>query len=415
MRKRRVIPIGMALFFTFGPLMAIPKINLTDTQLIDGLKNADTQALQQIFLEIQPLAIQTIRKSGGTAANGATFFQMAAVDAAHWLRNQEDISPEFSLSGFLVQRSQEHFDAYRSEATPPPPDSPPTPAREDLRNTRQHAFVWKKISALSTGCAQDVFQIPDASPFSTCLQELRNALKITDEQEELPDYAKGALQRPLDYKIWTELRKYEDNAEKGLAPDGTDTNKANEVAKYIFIALLVGTLGYMAYSWWNRPKPTAEIFEDNFSAPESLLTDINRRFENDTSGIFRPEACNFLLEKCDEYYKKGQFDEAAETLFAGLDDESMSDCSSDFNFALGLISLKREEPADAIDFFARINNVEAYGEDIYWYQALAFVQGAKHNPGLRAVARRAVERARQNTRDEARNKAAEQMLKELAP
>ena len=82
-------------------------------------------------------------------------------------------------------------------------------------------------------------------------------------------------------------------------------------------------------------------------------------------------------------------------------------------FALGIISLKTNDPGEALQFLSKIDNIEVYGEDLYWYQALAFVQMAKRSASYRVVAQRAMERFLENTRNETRRKQGENMLKEL--
>jgi hypothetical protein len=96
-----------------------------------------------------------------------------------------------------------------------------------------------------------------------------------------------------------------------------------------------------------------------------------------------------------------------------LDNEDLPGCRSDALFALGIVNLKREEPGEALQCLAKIDNIEAYGEDLYWYQSLAFVQLAKQSAGLRPVARKAVERFLENTRDEQRKIDAKKMLEQL--
>ncbi|MCB9305774.1 MAG: hypothetical protein H6565_04195 [Lewinellaceae bacterium] len=58
------------------------------------------------------------------------------------------------------------------------------------------------------------------------------------------------------------------------------------------------------------------------------------------------------------------------------------------------MALGQDQPALALECFAKIEDLEHFGEDIYWYQALAIVKLAEINPLLKEKARRAVERAR---------------------
>jgi hypothetical protein len=59
--------------------------------------------------------------------------------------------------------------------------------------------------------------------------------------------------------------------------------------------------------------------------------------------------------------------------------------------------LQLDEPELTVQCLAKIPDLDRFGEDLYWYQALAFVKIAVQNPARRDIARRAVERARSNT------------------
>jgi hypothetical protein len=100
-------------------------------------------------------------------------------------------------------------------------------------------------------------------------------------------------------------------------------------------------------------------------------------------------------------------------LFEALHEE-LAVCHSDALFYVGIIALVQEDPELTLECFSKIEDLEHFGEDIYWYQALAFVKLAEKNPLLRDKAARAVERARSNTQDSLRRVQAEKMLEHLA-
>jgi len=94
--------------------------------------------------------------------------------------------------------------------------------------------------------------------------------------------------------------------------------------------------------------------------------------------------------------------------------EELAVCQSDALYYIGIIALEQEEPELTLECFSKIEDLEHFGDDIYWYQALAFVKLAEKNPLLRDKAVRAVERARSNAQDSLRRAQAEKMLKHLS-
>ena len=117
--------------------------------------------------------------------------------------------------------------------------------------------------------------------------------------------------------------------------------------------------------------------------------------------------------KAERFYGEKNYREAAAVLLEMREDESLEICQSDALFGLAIVNLTMGDPMQSLQYLAKIENIEAYGEDLYWYQSLAFVQLAKQNPGYRRPAKNAVERFLENTRNEARKTEAEVMLKDL--
>ena len=120
-----------------------------------------------------------------------------------------------------------------------------------------------------------------------------------------------------------------------------------------------------------------------------------------------------MLQEADRHYKQKDYYEAANVLYPVADEEE-SACQSEALFYLAIIALQLEDPGATIDCLARISDIESFGEDIYWYQALAFVKIAAINPLRKDIARRAVERARSNTELPERRAQAEKMLEQLS-
>jgi hypothetical protein len=80
---------------------------------------------------------------------------------------------------------------------------------------------------------------------------------------------------------------------------------------------------------------------------------------------------------------------------------------------MAIAGLQPANPELSLECLSKISDIERYGEDLYWYQALAFVKIAAERPGKRNLARKAVERARSNTIIPERKAQAEKMLSEL--
>jgi hypothetical protein len=73
-----------------------------------------------------------------------------------------------------------------------------------------------------------------------------------------------------------------------------------------------------------------------------------------------------------------------------------------------------DDPQTALECFAKIDNLEQYGEDVYWYQALCFVKLTEDNPKLRPKAARAVQRFINQTQHAERREQAEKLLDNLS-
>lgn len=71
------------------------------------------------------------------------------------------------------------------------------------------------------------------------------------------------------------------------------------------------------------------------------------------------------------------------------------------------------DPALTIECLSNIEDLSRYGEDIYWYQALAFVKLAAENPLMQEKAVRAMDRVISNTELPERREQAQKMLQQL--
>jgi hypothetical protein len=255
----------------------------------------------------------------------------------------------------------------------------------ELAQTRQHISAWQ------TALIADPAFVPDDP----------------DEQ--------------VDFNLWQQLRQITDvpasvePAELPL-PELPEPPVRPETSRFwprAFAGFLLLTAGYIVYYFAAGRTNTADVFKDNFATPSGLLADLDKRYPaGDTSGA--RANCGELLRQADEFYQKEHYEAALRVLEAIVFDTVAARCHADAHFYLGVICLKLEKPGDALQNLAKIDNLEAYGEDLYWYQALAFVQLAQYRPDMRPVALRAVERARSNTTNAERRAQTEEMLQKLA-
>lgn len=348
--------------------------NLSNEQYINGLREADDEVLASIYAEFQKTIVRAVSALGGSGAAGNVFFQTALIEAARQAK-QVELPAEMPFLSYLKALAQAHFSDWMAErgqsvpdvATDPeaPEFSFPLPSSEALRETRQKITAWRK-----------------------------------SEQTDAEDYL-----------LWQKLRDIERKT-TGAAEDAPKSN----FTRNLLIAFVLLTVGYMAYVWFARSKTPAEVYHDNFVPPESLMADLSLRYgpaRGNDSVTTHPSACEFLLREADEFYKVKDYESAQEVLFEILSD-SLAVCQSDALFYIGIIALAQENPELALECFAKIEDLEHFGEDIYWYQALAFVKLAEKNPLLRDKAARAVERTRSHTQDSLRREQADKMLEHLA-
>lgn len=393
---------------------------------ITGLRDNAESTLAVVYDEFRRPVLRALQSRGAQETEAATFFQAAVLDASRFARLGA-IPPDLPFFDFLQHLAIAHYDDWLTENEPSEPDSSGKPAdpsawsklmpdKTALRLTRQRILAWQCLELLDADCRETLLH-PDASSESpapeTCRQQYLEALQGSDETlEEIPEWGLQALGEREDYAIWQQTQELEKEwaAVQPAAPE------SNRIWRWAMAALLLVAVGYSAYQWYFRPKTAAEVFADNFAPPKSLVEDLDKRYGaemGNDSVSSRPSQCLQLLREADHYYRAKQYQAAVDPLLLIVLD-STSICQSDAWFFLGIVQLQLEDPTTAIQCFAKIEDLGRYGEDLYWYQALAFVQLAKENPMMRDKARRAVERTLGNTRNPQRRSQAEVMLNNLS-
>ncbi len=394
---------------------------------LDGLRDNPESSIAVLYDEFRLPILRDFAALGEGEEHAAFCFQMAVNDAARLARTGA-IPQDVPFPAFLQALSLAHF---RAGAADLPQDVPATdtnkpafdlPASDTLRETQDKAFVWTRLHDLDPKCQEILLNTPDASNAddtflekkASCTEQLLQTLQTEGSPAtELSASALAALRDKDGYAVWRRTQALEQNlgTEKPSPPP-----ESNQIWRWAVAAFLVAIIGYGAFQFFYRPMTAAEVFADNFTPPGSLMADMETRYGaemgNDSVSA-RPSECMLLLREADAYYQASNYQGAMDPLLLIVLD-STSICQSDAWYFLGILQLQLEDPTTAIQCFSKIEDLERYGEDLYWYQALAFVQMAKGNPLLRDRAKRAIERTLHNTRDPRRKAQAEGMLKNLS-
>jgi hypothetical protein len=225
----------------------------------------------------------------------------------------------------------------------------------------------------------------------------------------------AALTDSKGYELWQKMQVIERKISAGLPviEPPRRIQRTEYIARLVFGALL---LGCIAWIFWPRgSKQAKEVYKDVFAPPESIMADLERRYGPDLafdSVTVRPPLCTEILRQADDDYKKKNYSGALYTI-GDLYENGDLLCQSDALFYMGVIFLQLEEPNKTIACFAKIEDLERYGEDLYWYQALAFVKKAELDPDKVKIARKAVKQAIANTQNPERREQGEKMLLKL--
>ena len=351
-----------------------PTGTLSSEAYIQGLQAYDEAIIEAIYVDFQQPVVRSLTALGGSEATGKSFFRTAVVEAAKQARGGE-IKSEAPFFFQLKALATAHYTAWLTEREQPLPEIDFQP---DVPEGTLHI------------------------PGSEALSETRATIDAWKKGEQTDDAG---------YALWEKIRRIEHRLS---AVDKPPTKSNFNRNLLIVFALLAGL--YLAYIYLFSSKTPAQVYDENFTLPESILSDLRLRYgpeRGNDSVTTRPSACEFLLQQADQFYKTKDYDSAQAVLLEILED-SLTACHSDALFYIGIIGLQQEEPELTLECFSKIEDLEHFGEDIYWYQALAFVKLAETNPLLREKATRAVERARSNALDSLRRVQAEKMLKQLS-
>ncbi len=406
----------------------------SDPAYINGLRQGDPIMLETIYLQFRHHIVQTIQAHGGTVGDGSVFFRTAITEAAR--SSQDDPLPDgLTFGDYLKGLAVAHYRDWLLEsdkALPPSldeyqmPDGMPDSTH--LRETRHMILAHRLWDQSDPECKQRIStaasetSIDALEELDPCITNYLNGIQSADSAPYvvLPDFAKSAIRDLSFYGIRQQTKDLEIRLAKGSLKEKIPPPPPNPLFRNLFIGMILISLGIYAYQWLNKPKDVKEVFTNNFDAPKSLVADAQSRLgknvptEGDSIGYeARPIRCDQILAEADVYYQKGDYKEAAGIMYELTDNPDLSPCHSDAYFYLGILALHLDAPSITLQSFAKIEDLERFGEDIYWFQALAYVKMASDDVSMREIALRAIQRAHDNTVIENRRVQAEKMMAEL--
>lgn len=412
--------------------MSDPSTQQPISTFTDGLRTADAAVVEQLYTEYRKPVARAVETAGGSNADGNTFFRVALLQSALMSENNA-LQPDLPAFEFLKYLAVEHFRDWAAEKQLQLPESrletpeeislalPDAAERLELRQfiraKRQWLRLDDKCRKLLGELVRDSHLNLDTDPtFSRdesepCLGKYRQALGATAEEwpRPLPAWIITALTDLTFNRIWNAAETQESRLAMGQS---AKSEPASKITRNVLITLGLLVLSYVIWLFVTAPKSAKDIYEENYTPPASIMADRAARAERDSIDVSLPAPCEAILQEADVFYRQKNWDETAGVLATMLGDESET-CKSDAFFYLGVVSLQMGEPDITIECLSKITDLERFGEDLYWYQALAFVKMAANNPLRRDLARRAVERARSNTELPERREQAEKMLREL--
>lgn len=401
---------------------------------LNGLRVADAAVVDALYNECRQPIAKAVESAGGTFADGTTFFRVALLQTAEMVATGK-YPEEIPIHNYLKTLAIGQYRDWLSEKGMELAEMPETeeveniaqkaiPGSEDLREIRLQIRAKRQYSNLSDTDQKQILvlanvqkeaAIPDSNfdtiAYKPSIDRYKELLKVPEQDwsNGLPAWVLFALTNTHFHQIWSACEAMERRSYSSQVSD-TGENKAIRNAFILFVLL---TIGYAAYTWFTRDQSPAEVYQDNFQPPISILEDMNARYAKDSVAPNRPEACMIAFQEADAHYKKKEWREAAANL-ADMMADSLAPCQSDALFYLAIVGLQMDKPELSIECISKIEDLERYGEDLYWYMALAYVKIAALDPSEKDMARRAVERALSNTEIPERRKQAEKMLEELS-
>ncbi|MFN0214845.1 MAG: hypothetical protein ACKVT2_11365 [Saprospiraceae bacterium] len=401
---------------------------------ISGLRDAESSVIEGLYNEFRLPVVKAIESAGGNYADGNAFFKVSVMQTARIVKsgNYPEEVPIFHFLKGLATAQYYNWLEEKGQKIPQQikgADSEinldvelPTPTelfefRKQIKVKRQFSKLSKEDQAQIQSLVAQIkkedqgAELIHLAQFRPNIERFKNLLGAKEEDWTitLPYWVLEPLTDHQFNQFWLACQAVERRLNSNQVPPEGE----NKIFRYAFIAFIMLTLGYAAFTWISRDRSPAKVYENNFQPPESILEDLANRYAADSISTLRPELCTIAFSRADAHYKQKEFREAARELAAMLDD-SLIVCQSDALYYLAIVGLQLENPELTIECISKIEDLERYGEDIYWYMALAYVKLAAIDPAEKDIAKRALERAISNTEIPERRVQAEKMLEELS-
>lgn len=387
--------------------------------LMDELRLPESGAVEYLYSKFRKRSSRAVEAAGGSHADGNTFFRIAVIQTC-MLANQNMLPESTDFDTFLSALSTAHFRDWASERNQytdtagitPNELIPDAASRAHLRRLVRARRQWQKLDEkcrheVATAAALEV-NFKDSACLGIYLKSVPELLP-PDDKASLPPDARMALTNPLFKRVCDMVDQQESCTALNQRAAKPAEKRRNRL---IAGAVLLTATSIALWTYLSAPKPAEDIFNENYTPPQSILEDKAERAARDSVAGTVPEVCEQVLEDADVYFKEKKWEEVIGTLILMADNEN-DVCKSDALFYMAIAGLQLENPELTLECLSKISDIDRYGEDLYWYQALAFVKIAAERPGKRSLARKAVERARSNTVIPERKVQAEKMLSEL--
>jgi hypothetical protein len=387
--------------------------------LLDELRRPEAGTVEFLYSNYRKTAARAVEAAGGSHADGNTFFRIAVIHTCI-LASQNELPESTDTGVFLTNLSEAHFRDWASErnleTNPANPvagnEIPDQLSRTHVRKLIRARRQWQK---LDKKCREEVRSAAnngattESSPCVSAFLKSIPDLLAPDNQASLPDVAVSALTSEDFNRIFLTVDQQEANLALNQSSAKPAERKRNRT---IAAAILLTAAAIATWTYFSIPKSAEAIFNENYAPPTSILLDRSERETRDAINSPLPAECEQTLQEADIYFKQKNWEEVIGILILMADHEN-DVCKSDALFYMAVAGLQLENPELSLECLSKISDIERYGEDLYWYQALAFVKIAADRPGKRSLARKAVERARSNTVIPERKAQAEKMLSEL--
>ncbi len=297
---------------------------------LNGLTEADPTVVDALYNEFRQPVARAVEAAGGSYADGATFFRVAIIQTACLLKDglyKQDI-PVFGFLKHLAVRQYQSWLLEKGQELSPVSDPESEeleafsalPSESALVEMRQMVRAKRQFGKLATEDQRQILSLANATsqvgnadstidlaPYAGSLQQFKKQLGVEANQWEtgLPNWVVYPLTNQHFHQIWTAC----EDLERRLASNQIPESGENKTIRYAFIAFVLLTLGYAAYTWFSRDTTPKEVYENNFQPPKSILADLEKRYAKDSVAPVRPEACNMAFNEADTHYQKKEWRE----------------------------------------------------------------------------------------------------------